>query len=101
MIPFDVNDATVRERFLRADVASALANLTTASVPAWGKMSPQQMVEHVTWAIELSTGRAVVECSGSPEDMAAKKVGLYRNGATPRNFTLPTHANGLPPLRHP
>jgi len=30
--------------------------------PGWGKMTAQQMVEHLAWAFELSTGQAHGEC---------------------------------------
>jgi hypothetical protein len=58
----DIKDAELRESFLQHEVVQAVERLGQASVPRWGRMHPQQMVEHFIWASELSTGQARTEC---------------------------------------
>jgi oxepin-CoA hydrolase/3-oxo-5,6-dehydrosuberyl-CoA semialdehyde dehydrogenase len=99
-MPFDVNDAALRDWFLRTRLPSALARLSPDQPPRWGRMTAQQMVEHLAWAFEVSTGRVEVDCGLPPSDRDAMKQFLYRNGPTPQNFMNPVLAAGLPPLRH-
>jgi hypothetical protein len=96
---FDVNDAALREEFLRADVPAALVELRADAPPRWGRMAAAQMVEHLLWAFELSTGRGRVECGVSPEDLARMRRFLYSNRPTPQDFMNPLLVSGLPPLR--
>src|SRR5204863_7629411 len=46
-LPFDVNDAVLREAFLCHGLVATLAGLTEASAARWGRMGAQQMVEHL------------------------------------------------------
>jgi hypothetical protein len=59
MVPFDVNDATLRETLLRSGLRNAVVALHENAQPRWGKKAAQQMVEHIAWTFELSTGRAI------------------------------------------
>jgi len=99
-MPFDVNDTALRESFLRSRLPAALSRLSSDERPRWGRMTPQQMVEHLAWAFELSNGRASTECTVPPPDRDAMKPFLYRNTPTPANFMNPVLAAGLPSLRH-
>jgi len=74
---FDVNDAELREGFLRREVTSALAKLSDDAVARWGRMTAQQMVEHLIWAFELSTGRAETECFFAATELPRMKSFLY------------------------
>jgi hypothetical protein len=99
-IPFDVNDPELRETFLRRSLFDALATLRADARPAWGKMTAQQMVEHLAWAFELSTGRAQTECPVPEAKREQLKAFLHDNRPTPHEFANPVLAGGLPPLRH-
>ena len=99
-IPFDVNDRELRDTFLRQTLFDALAGLQCESRPGWGMMTPQQMVEHLGWAFELSTGQARVDSPVSEMQRKKLKTFLYDNRATPHEFMNPVLAVGLPPLRH-
>jgi oxepin-CoA hydrolase/3-oxo-5,6-dehydrosuberyl-CoA semialdehyde dehydrogenase len=97
-IPFDVNDPELRETFFRQLLFDALAALRDDSQPGWGKMTAQQMVEHLVWAFALSTGQVQVECS-TPEALRKRlKAFLYNTKPTPHEFMNPVFAAGLPPL---
>ena len=97
---FDVNDADLRDAFLRHEVVSALAGLSEDGVARWGRMTAQQMVEHLVWAFELSTGQTEVECTIPTADLPRVKSFLYHNLPTPQEFMNPAVASGLPPLRY-
>lgn len=99
-IPFEVNDANLRDAFFRGLLFDTLAGLQDDSRPGWGKMSARQMVEHLLWAFELSTGQAQAACSFSEAQREQLKAFLYINRPTPREFQNPVLAAGLPPLRH-
>lgn len=96
---FDVNDAALREEFLRSGVAPALGPLRTDAAARWGGMNAQQMVEHLMWACECSTGLAVVPCTNPPAVLPRIKRFLRDDRETPHDFMNPVLAAGLPPLR--
>lgn len=96
---FDVDDAELREDFLARTVPTAIARLGDAVVPQWGRMSPRQMIEHLLWAVELSTGTASVTCDVPEDDAHRARQFLYTNRPTPREYMNPALRNGLPPLR--
>lgn len=97
---FNVNDSKLRELFLRHEFPGAIEELDAATVPHWGKMRPQEMVEHLTWAFELSTGEAQTECAVPASELTRVRRFLYSNGPTPKEFMNPALVAGLPPMRH-
>ncbi len=86
---FDVNDAKLRGEFLRHEIGSALTGLTDSARPQWGRMSAQQMVEHLIWAVKISTGKTDVACTTSESDQARIRGFLYHNSPTPRDYMNP------------
>lgn len=99
-VHFDVNDAALRDAFLRFGFLEALEPLAADQRPEWGQMSAQQMVEHLVWTFELSTGRAQVDCPVPEAERERMRAFLHGNGATPHGFMNPVLAEGLPALRH-
>jgi oxepin-CoA hydrolase/3-oxo-5,6-dehydrosuberyl-CoA semialdehyde dehydrogenase len=100
VIPFDVNDADLRETFFRRLLFEALVRLRDDARPRWGRMTAQQMIEHLLWAFELSNGEAHVECPIPESQRPRLKPFLHDNRPTPREFMNPVLMTGLPPLRH-
>jgi hypothetical protein len=98
-VPFDVNDAGLRREFLRRTVPEVLAGLREDAEPSWGRMAAPQMVEHLLWAMELSTGRAETTCPVPEARREQAKAFLYDARPTPRDFANPVLTAGLPPLR--
>jgi len=98
---FDVNDAAVRDGFFREQLVLALAALEEGATARWGAMTAQQMVEHLAWGFELSTGRAAVECTVPEERRERYKAFLHDNTPMMHEFRNPVLVAGLPPLRHP
>lgn len=97
---FDVNDPELRDFFLRHEVVQAVDKLGDAATPRWGRMTAQEMVEHLIWAFELSTGQARTECRVAEAERPRMKTFLYHNRPTPQEFMNPALAAGLPPLRY-
>jgi oxepin-CoA hydrolase / 3-oxo-5,6-dehydrosuberyl-CoA semialdehyde dehydrogenase len=98
--PNDVSDRESREEFLRRGAFDALAALRADTPAEWGRMTAQQMVEHLAWVFEISTGRARVECPVPEEKRERYKPFLYDNRPTPREFVNTALVDGLPALRH-
>ena len=99
-IAFDVNDASGRDAFLRRHLWDALAGLREDTPPRWGRMSAQQMVEHLAWIFEISTGRASAACATPEAKRERFKAFLHNNTPMPREFRNPVLIAGLPPLGH-
>jgi len=100
-IDFDVNDEDLRREFLREVLPRAIAILESHTPSRWGGMTAQQMVEHLTWAFDLSTGTRHVECPYTEDKRARLKAFLYDNRPSPQDFMNPALVGGLPPLQHP
>jgi hypothetical protein len=98
--PNDVNDRDARTEFLRRGAFDALAALRADTQAEWGRMTAQQMVEHLAWVCELSTGRALVGCPVPEGKRERYKAFLYGNQPTPHEFVNTALVDGLPPLRH-
>jgi oxepin-CoA hydrolase/3-oxo-5,6-dehydrosuberyl-CoA semialdehyde dehydrogenase len=97
---FDVNDAGLREWFLRHEVPQAMDRLRHGSLARWGKMQAQEMVEHLAWAFDLSTGFAHTACATPASELQRLRQFLYSNRPSPREFMNPALLAGLPALRH-
>lgn len=98
---FEVNDAGVREALFRRHMFDALKALRPETQALWGAMTAQQVVEHLAWTFEISTGRTQVECHVPEEKRTWMKGFLYDNRPTPHGFVNPELVEGLPGLRHP
>jgi hypothetical protein len=97
---WSVDDATARDLFLRHTVSTLLEPLLPETLPRWGGMRPQDMVEHLVWAFELSTGKARVDCQMPEPQIARARAFLASDRPMPREFKNPTLVGGLPPLRY-
>jgi oxepin-CoA hydrolase/3-oxo-5,6-dehydrosuberyl-CoA semialdehyde dehydrogenase len=98
-IRFDVSDSQLRDLFVRRLLHDAIDGLADTSQSNWGKMTAQQMVEHLTWAFELSTGKVRVDCVVPQLQRERMKVFLHSNRPSPREFMNPALVGGLPALR--
>lgn len=99
-LKLDVNDVALREAFLYQGVTEALAALAAGTPAHWGRMTAQQMVEHLSWSYAVSTGRRVVQCPIPEAKREAWKQFLFDNRPMLREFRNPALVDGLPPLRH-
>jgi hypothetical protein len=95
----DINNSQARQTFLRRVLPEAIDSLEERAFPRWGEMGAQHMVEHLTWAFELSTGASEVVCFVPEGQRERMKAGLYVNRATPRGFKNPALPEAPPALR--
>jgi hypothetical protein len=97
---WNVGDAAAREALLRAGMWEALAALRADTPARWGRMSAQQMVEHLEWTFACSTGTRTVGCF-IPEELRPKYLAfLAHDRPTPQGFENPALTSGLPALAH-
>jgi oxepin-CoA hydrolase/3-oxo-5,6-dehydrosuberyl-CoA semialdehyde dehydrogenase len=101
VVPLVVDDAVARKTFLRTTMHQALAGLVPEAVPQWGRMSAQQMVEHLLWAVRGSTGAMVFTVATPAHLLERAKRFLYHDRQTPHEFMNPLLVEGLPPLEYP
>jgi len=78
---------------------SKLQHLSSDKQPEWGAMNAQQMVEHLSNSIDLSTGKIKGELSIPEEKVAAAVKYLQSDKPFPRGFKV-NYAPENPPLRN-
>lgn len=96
---FDVNDARGREVLLGTTLPAALKSLKSDTAALWGGMTAQEMVEHLLWGFEVSTGVIESPCPTPEERRAQVRPFLFSNRPMPHNFENPLLKQGLPVLR--
>ena len=101
VVPLVVKDAQLRKVFLRSTMYEALAELKADAQPAWGRMSAQQMVEHLLWSVRGSTGSHVFAVATPGHLLERAKRFLSHDRQTPHDFMNPLLTEGLPPLEYP
>lgn len=88
--------------FIETDLETVLSHLnklTADKKPAWGKMSAQRMVEHLTDTLRIATGENPQELL-TPEDKLERMVAfLYTDKPMARDMVVPFAKEGTP-LRH-
>jgi len=73
----------------RVTLRKLLSSLQPDAVPLWGKMAPQQMVEHLAEEIRWTNGKQTGTCRRTPaEAEAAKRQMVYSDAELPKNFVL-------------
>jgi oxepin-CoA hydrolase / 3-oxo-5,6-dehydrosuberyl-CoA semialdehyde dehydrogenase len=98
-ILFDVNNGKLRKDFFDQVLIDSITPLTESSKANWGKMTPQNMIEHLIWAFECSTGILEVPCNTPEKLLERAKRFLYNNNPTPMDFKHPLLGENPPPLR--
>ena len=101
VVPLQVDDAVLRKTFLRTTMHQALAGLTADAQAAWGRMSAQQMIEHLLWSVRGSTGSHAFVVATPEHLLERSKRFLYHDRQTPHDFMNPLLVEGLPPLEYP
>jgi oxepin-CoA hydrolase/3-oxo-5,6-dehydrosuberyl-CoA semialdehyde dehydrogenase len=99
VIPFDVNDPSIRDAFLARQMFDCIDQLSEKATARWGNMTPQHMVEHLLWAFECSTETLNVSCSTPAHLLERAKRFLFDNRHTPHEFKNPLLGLTPPPFR--
>lgn len=85
--------------FIETDLETVLAHLnklTAETKPAWGKMSAQRMVEHLTDTLRIATGENPQQLL-IPEDKIERMVAfLYTDKPMAQNMEVPFAKEGTP-----
>jgi len=68
-----------------------LSKLDPTMAPLWGKMKPQQMIEHLIEEVEYTNGKKMADCRRPDEDATRdKKTFVYSDFKIPKNVILGT-----------
>jgi len=72
------------------NVQKILSGLTESTPALWGKMSPQQMIEHLEQGVLVSLGEPEADKCFTPEEQLEKwQDSLYNHRKMPKDFTAP------------
>lgn len=58
--------------FLRNDYITALQSIDPATMPKWGKMDLQQMIEHMSYSVRQANGKDIHTTIVTPEENVPK-----------------------------
>ena len=89
---------TDAESFLRTQAFGLLHALTPESAPHWGRMSAQQMLEHLESAMRMSTGDYVLPVVTPDEHLARTRAFLATEEPMPQGVVLPGGEGLVPPV---
>jgi uncharacterized protein (TIGR00369 family) len=83
--------------FLMKQVPDSLAKLSTETIPDWGGMRPQDMVEHLATVVKLSY-KAPYSAEKQPTEQQEqyKQYFLYQPNKYPQGIQSPFHKAGMP-----
>ncbi len=82
-------------------ILKSLSKLTQNSKPAWGKMSPQEMIEHIEHTYRIASGEIQNFEVVTPEKILDKvQATLYNYEPMPKNYDFPL-AKKQATLNHP
>jgi hypothetical protein len=98
IFPFDVNDQNIRRTFFDKFVVECIVQIPEDAHALWGTMTAHNMIEHLIWAFEGSTGVLELPCCTPGQVLERAKRFLYDNRTTPRLFKNPLL--GEQPLPH-
>lgn len=75
----------------REQLKTLLLSIPADAKPLWGKMQPQQMVEHLIDSVEYTNGKKIASCNFPVEHaLRAKQKGVYTDDEIPKNVILGT-----------
>ena len=83
------------------DIITKLNKLNPDTKPLWGKMSPQNIVEHLAFSLQMSTGKnpQPVHFAAEVSDSIKQKI-IYSDSEIPEGVKNPVLGNEPPPLVH-
>ena len=75
----------------REELHSLLLSLSSTAVPLWGKMKPQQMVEHLAEEMNYCNGKKTATCDRPAAKAAeSKQHWIYTDAVIPKNLVFVT-----------
>ncbi len=82
------------------DFIQHLNRLDKNDKPLWGKMTPQQMVEHLILTMKMSTGKIYVPLISDEKKLPVLKKILMSNRPLPKGFVNPAIGESLQSLEY-
>jgi len=80
---------------------NAIGKLDANAKPLWGKMSPQNIIEHLTGSLKMSTGKVSVKRYTTPEEAKViKEKMIYSPAEMPAGIKNPLLTEEAPALIH-
>jgi hypothetical protein len=86
--------------FLQSDYLAQLATIAPDTAPKWGKMNPQQMIEHMSDYVRIASGRTPVQLV--TEEAIVPRMQVFLESEKPFKENTPNSlmADTPPPVRH-
>ena len=73
----------------KTSIEKSLLHLTGDSIPQWGKLSPQQMVEHLSAVVLISIGKIKMDVYTPEAYLEKSKAFLMSDKAMPVEYNAP------------
>lgn len=84
-----------------SELQNTIRKLNVNAKPLWGKMSPQNIIEHLTGSLKMSTGKTIVKRYTTPEEAITIKSKLIDSpAAIPEGVKNPLLTGEAPALIH-
>lgn len=77
------------DELIGSGLQDILAKLEADTPPLWGRMNAQQMVEHLTSAVRMSTGAIPVKVYTPADKLEKAKSGLLGDRPLPQGYRAP------------
>jgi len=90
---YDYTDKEKQAHFFETILPASLNKLKEGFVPVWGKMSAQQMVEHLGGSYYLTMGKVPLKAAVPQEQFESAKRIVLSNKDMPRNIPIPGLTN--------
>ncbi len=86
---------------ITSELQITISKLNVNAKPLWGKMSPQNIIEHLTGSLKMSTGKTIVKRYTTPEEAIAIKSKIIDSPAElPEGIKNPLLTDEAPALVH-
>lgn len=73
------------------ELIALVRNLRESTMPKWGKMSPQEMVEHLIYVFRVSNGKLESKLFSDESKLHVLKKVLMSDRLMPKNFNSPAN----------
>lgn len=89
-----------KAQFLQSDYLTKLANIAPGTAPKWGKMNPQQMIEHMSDSVRIASGRTPAQLV--TEEAMVPRMQAFLESEKPFKENTPNAlmSDTPPPVRH-
>ena len=83
-----MEDISKKAYFLRNDYLTALQSIDPGTLPKWGKMNLQQMIEHMSYSFRQANGKDIYTTIVTPEENVPKMQAFLMSDKAFRENTI-------------